>query len=100
MQAIIEDRGRQYVVRDGDDLLVDFLADVEPGAELTFDKVLAVDTDIGTPTVAGATVSAKVEEHLKGKKVLVQKFKRRKDYRRLQGHRQQHTRVTITSINR
>ena len=100
MQAIIEDRGRQYVVQDGDDLLVDFLGDVEAGSELTFDRVLAVDAEIGSPVVEGASVTAKVERHLKGKKILVQKFKRRKDYRRLQGHRQQHTRITITSINR
>ena len=100
MQAIIEDRGRQYVVRDGDEMLVDFLGDVEAGSELTFDRVLAVDAEIGAPVVEGASVSAKVEGHMKGKKILVQKFKRRKDYRRLQGHRQQHTRITITSINR
>ena len=100
MQAIIDDRGRQYVVNDGDSLLIDYIADAEPGSELTFDRVLAVDGEFGTPVIEGATVKARVEGHQKAKKVLVQKFKRRKDYRRLAGHRAQHTQLTITSITK
>ena len=97
MHAIIEDRGRQYLVKDGETLLID-LMDAEPGSEIVFDRVLSVDATIGTPTVAGASVKAKVLGHEKGKKIIIQKFKRRKDYRRRNGHRQQWTRVTIASI--
>jgi large subunit ribosomal protein L21 len=97
VHAIIEDRGRQYLVKDGETLLID-LMDAEPGSEIVFDRVLSVDATIGTPTVAGASVKAKVLGHEKGKKVIIQKFKRRKDYRRRNGHRQQWTRVTIASI--
>lgn len=99
MQAIIEDRGRQYVVHDGDRIRVDQLADLEPGAEVTFDRVLAVGTTFGTPVVEGASVAAVVDEHVKDKKIWVTKFKRRKDYRRRQGHRQGYTWLRITSIN-
>jgi large subunit ribosomal protein L21 len=99
VQAIIDDRGRQYVVHDGDSLVVDLMPSAEVGTEVVFDRVLAVDKTFGTPTVDGASVQGVVAEHFKGKKILVQKFKRRKDYRRKQGHRQQHTRLTITGIN-
>ena len=98
MQAIIEDRGRQFVVEDGETITVDFMSGIEPGSEVVFDRVLALGDTFGTPLVEGATVTAKVTEHFKAKKILVQKFKRRKDYRRKQGHRQQHTRLSITSI--
>jgi large subunit ribosomal protein L21 len=97
VHAIIEDRGRQYLVKDGETLLID-LMDVEPGAEIVFDRVLSVDATIGTPTVAGASVKAKVLGHERGPKLIIQKFKRRKDYRRRNGHRQNWTRVTIASI--
>ncbi|GJM22320.1 MAG: 50S ribosomal protein L21 [Planctomycetota bacterium] len=100
MPAIIDDRGRQYVVNDGDTLLIDYIADAEPGSELTFDRVLAVDGEFGAPVVEGAAVKARVEGHEKAKKILVQKFHRRKDYRRLQGHRALNTRLTITSISK
>ena len=59
--------------------------------------VVVLDT-FGTPVVEGAKVTAMVKEHYRDKKLIVQKFKRRKDYRRKQGHRQQHTRLSITSI--
>jgi large subunit ribosomal protein L21 len=98
VHAIIEDRGRQYLVRDGDTLLIDHLASSEPGSEVVFDRVLVVGTTIGAPTVAGAAVTARVVGHEKGEKLVVQKFKRRKDYRRRNGHRQTWTRVTIASI--
>ena len=98
MHAIIEDRGRQYLVRDGDTLLIDHLAAKEPGAEVVFDHVLVVGDTVGAPHVKGAAVTAKVVGHEKGEKLIVQKFRRRKDYRRRTGHRQTWTRVTIASI--
>ncbi len=99
MQAIIEDRGRQYPVTEGGSLVVDFLADAEVGGEHVFEHVLIVGESVGTPFVAGARVTARVEEHLKGRKLFVEKFRRRKDYRRRVGHRQPFTRLTIASIS-
>jgi large subunit ribosomal protein L21 len=98
MQAIIDDRGRQYVVHDGDEIVVDHMPDTEPGAEVTFDRVLAVDKTFGTPAVDGAVVKGVIDSHFRDKKLLVEKFRRRKDYRRRQGHRQQYTKLKITSI--
>lgn len=99
MQAVIQDRGRQYIVNDGDELVVDFMADSEPGSEVVFDRVLSLGDTFGTPIVDGAKVAAKVVEHGKTKKIYVSKFRRRKDYRRRQGHRQNFTRLAITSIS-
>ena len=98
MHAIIEDRGRQYLVHDGDTLLVDHLAAARPGSQFVFDQVLVLGTTVGAPLVKGAAVTANVIGHEKGAKLTVQKFKRRKDYRRKNGHRQTWTRVTIASI--
>lgn len=99
MQAIIEDRGRQYVVHDGERIRVDHLGETAVGAEVVFDKVLALGDTFGAPTVDGASVQAVVDSHDKGAKLMVYKFRRRKDYRRKQGHRQEYTWLTITSIN-
>lgn len=99
MHAIIQDRGRQFVVTDGAKLCVDHMADREVGAEVVFDSVLALGETFGTPLVPGAKVTARVEEHSRAKKILVQRFRRRKDYRRKQGHRQTYTWLTITSIS-
>ena len=98
MHAIIQDRGRQYLVHDGETLLVDYMAEAKPGGQVTFDQVLVVGNSVGAPTVQGAAVMASVVGHEKGDKLVVQKFKRRKDYRRRNGHRQTWTRVTIASI--
>ena len=99
MQAIINDRGRQYLVDAGQSLLVDLLSGAEPGSEHVFDRVMVAGERIGAPFVDGATVTARIEEHVQGPKLYVQKFKRRKDYRRRFGHRQKYTRVTITQIS-
>lgn len=99
VKAIINDRGRQYVVESDDELVIDHLPDVAEGDEVVFDQVLALGDTIGTPHVAGATVKATVKAHEKGQKLHVYKFKRRKDYRRKMGQRQTHTRVTIGSID-
>lgn len=99
MATVILDRGRQYVVNEGSSLLVDLIPDAEPGSDHVFDKVLAVDDTFGAPLVKGASVKAKVVGTERGRKLHVSKFKRRKDYRRRNGHRQHYTRLTIESIS-
>jgi len=102
MYAIIETGGKQYKVQEGDVIFVEKLA-AEDGAQVTFDKVLAVSkegsVDFGSPLVAGATVEAKVLGQGKSKKIIVFKFKPKKGYKRTQGHRQQYTKVQIEKIN-
>lgn len=100
MFAIIETGGKQVKVEEGQTIFVEKL-EAEEGATFTFDKVLLVGGDsvkVGAPTVEGATVSAKVEKHGRGKKISVVKFKRRKNYKRKQGHRQPYTKLTIEKI--
>jgi large subunit ribosomal protein L21 len=101
MYAIIEDHGRQYTVRQGDVIRID-LKDATGNEQVTFDRVLMVradeETKVGTPTVAGASVTATILGEFKDKKIVVRKFKRRKNYRRKQGHRQRYTEVRIDSI--
>lgn len=100
--AVIETGGKQYRVSEGDYLNVERLPD-EAGSEITIDRVLMIGGDgstrIGTPIVDGATVTARVDEHFRGDKIIVFKFKKRKNYRRKQGHRQEQTKITITGIN-
>ncbi|MFV0553345.1 MAG: 50S ribosomal protein L21 [Mangrovibacterium sp.] len=102
MYAIVEIAGQQFRVEADRKLYVHRL-DAEVGAEVKFDKVLLVDNDgaiaIGTPVVEGATVTAKVLDHLKGDKVIVFKKKRRKGYKKRNGHRQYLTQILIESIN-
>ena len=101
MYAIIETGGKQYKVQEGDVLYIEKLNAGE-GENYTFDRVLAVSKGegliTGSPVVAGATVSAKVEKHGKGQKIIVYKYKAKKNYRRKQGHRQPFTKVTIEKI--
>ena len=102
MHAIIETGGKQYKVTEGDILYIEKL-NAEAGESVTFDKVLAVlngdSATIGAPVVEGASVTANVVKNGKGKKVLVFKYKPKKNYRRRQGHRQPYTKVEITKIN-
>ena len=102
MYAIIADGGRQYKVEEGQFLEVDF-REVEAGSDMTFDRVLAVsngdDFRLGTPTVDGASVTAKVIGETKGDKIYVQKFRRRKNSKRRTGHRQKYVRVQISGIS-
>ena len=102
MYAIIADGGRQYKVEEGQELEIDF-RDVSKGDQLTFETVLAVSADaglqVGTPAVTGATVVAEVVGATFGEKVFIQKFRRRKNYRRRTGHRQPFTKVRISKIN-
>jgi len=99
VQAIIQDRGRQYLVQDGQTLLVDLLAEAEPGSEHVFDQILSLGESVGAPYVDGAKVTATVVGHVQGVKLHVMKFKRRKDYRRRVGHRQRYTKITISGIS-
>ena len=103
MFAIVEAGGRQAKVEPGIVVVVDRM-EADQGAEVTFDKVLLVETAdggvvTGTPFISGATVTGVVEAQTRGKKVRVFKMKRRKHYRRTQGHRTNQTRVRVTSIN-
>lgn len=102
MFAIVEAGGRQEKVVPGTVVVVDRLV-AEPGAEVTFERVLLIENDgqvvTGTPYVAGASVIGVVEAQVKSKKIRVFKTKRRKQYRRTRGHRTQLTRVKVTAIN-
>ena len=102
MYAIIETGGKQYRVQEGDTLFVEKL-EANQGDVVTIDSVLAVSKDgkltVGTPVVEGAKVEAKVVEQGKGKKIIVFKYKPKKDYRRKQGHRQPYTKLVIEKIN-
>jgi len=102
MYAIIETGGKQYRVQEGDTLFVEKL-EANQGDVVTIDSVLAVSKDgkltVGAPVVDGAKVEAKVVEHGKGKKIIVFKYKPKKDYRRKQGHRQPYTKLVIEKIN-
>jgi large subunit ribosomal protein L21 len=102
MYAIIETGGKQYKVQEGDVVFVEKLA-AEEGSVVTFDKVLAVSREgalnVGSPLVEGASVSAKVLGHGKEKKVIIFKYKAKKNYRKKQGHRQPYTKVQIDKIN-
>ena len=102
MYAVIRTGGKQYKVSEGDWVDVEKL-DAEVGASVQFDDVLLIGsqdaTTVGSPTVAGATVTGTVETQGKAAKVIVFKYRRRQNYRRRNGHRQQFTRVNITKIN-
>jgi large subunit ribosomal protein L21 len=102
MYAIIETGGKQYKVEQGTELYIEKLPFAD-GETVTFDRVLLVSGDngvkMGVPVVSGATVTGKVERSGKGKKVIVYKYKAKKNYRRKQGHRQPYTKVVIDAIN-
>ena len=101
MYAIIESCGKQYKVAEGDVVFFEKL-DAEEGKKVTFDKVVLVSEDgkvqVGAPYVKGVKVEGKVVAHGKAKKILVYKMKPKKNYRRMQGHRQPYTKVEITKI--
>lgn len=97
MKAVIKTGGKQYIVEKDSVIYVEKL-DVEAGKTITFDNVLMVDGKIGNPYVEGAKVTAKVEKHGKQKKIVVYKYKPKKNYHRTQGHRQPYTKLVITKI--
>lgn len=101
MYAIIRTGGKQFRAEPGKTIKVPSMA-AEVGDSVTFEDVLIAATDdgveVGAPTVTGVTVTGEVVEHGKDKKVIVFKWKRRKNYRRKQGHRQKYTAVRIDGI--
>lgn len=102
MHAVIKTGGKQYRVAEGDVIKVEKLV-AEAGSEVKFDQVLMVSDGesitLGKPMIDGGTVTAKVEEQARAKKIDIIKFRRRKHYRRQAGHRQYYTAVRITGIN-
>ena len=102
MYAIIETGGKQYQVSEGDVIRVEKL-DAEVGSTLTIKEVLAFSKNdelkIGTPYVAGASVKAEVLSHGKADKVIIYKYKAKKDYRKKNGHRQPYTELQIKTVS-
>ncbi|MDR1619596.1 MAG: 50S ribosomal protein L21 [Clostridiales bacterium] len=100
MYAIIQTGGKQYKVENGDEVWVEKLNAGE-GSEVSFNVLLLSDDSgvkVGKPLVEGVKAKARVVEHGKGKKVVVFKYKPKKNYRKKQGHRQPYTRVEVISI--
>ncbi|KES17811.1 50S ribosomal protein L21 [Gilliamella apicola] len=101
MYAVFQSGGKQHRVSEGQVVRLEKI-EVETGAEVVFDKVLMVangeDIKVGAPFVEGATIKAEIVEHGRGEKVKIVKFRRRKHYRKQQGHRQWFTDVKITAI--
>lgn len=101
MYAIIETGGKQVKVEEGQAVYIEKL-NAEAGETVTFDKVLFVggeNVKVGSPVVAGATVTGKVEKQGRQKKIIVFKYKAKKNNRKKQGHRQPYTKVVIEKIN-
>lgn len=103
MFAVIQTGGKQYLIHEGQTLKIEKI-DGEVGSEVTFDKVLltakedGTDVQIGTPFLEGVTITAKVEEQGRAKKLRVIKYKRKVRYKRTIGHRQHFTKVKIATI--
>ncbi len=102
MYAVIKTGGKQYRVSAGEKLRVESLP-AEVGAEITIDQVLMVadgdNVTTGSPMVSGATVKATVVGHGRGEKIRIFKMRRRKHYRKSQGHRQNYTEIQISGIS-
>ncbi|MGL5718609.1 MAG: 50S ribosomal protein L21 [Paraclostridium sp.] len=102
MYAIVKTGGKQYKVSEGDVIFVEKI-EANEGDVVTLNDVLACSKDgnlvVGSPVVEGASVQAKVVEQGKGKKIVVFKYKAKKDYRRKNGHRQAYTKIVVEKIN-
>jgi large subunit ribosomal protein L21 len=102
MYAVIETGGKQYRVQEGDTIFIEKV-DGSQGDAVSFERVLLLSDEsevkVGKPYVEGAIVNASILEQGKAKKIIVFKFKAKKDYRRKQGHRQPYTKVKIEKIN-
>jgi len=99
--AVIQTGGKQYRVQQGDVIFVEKL-DCQAGDTVSFDRVLLLggeESKIGTPVVAGASVEGKVLSQVKSRKIVVYKYKAKKNERKKQGHRQPYTKVEITAVN-
>lgn len=103
MYAVVEDGGKQYMVKQGDTIYLEIRDLPDDAKTIEFDRVLMVgsgaDSKIGRPLVDGAKVSATLVKQVKGPKIDIVKFKRRKGYHLKKGHRQKHLQVTIDSIS-
>jgi large subunit ribosomal protein L21 len=100
MYAVVEINGKQYRAEKGATLSVDRF-DAEKGSTISIDKVLLLSGDtvkVGSPYVTGVSVKATVEDEIKGEKIIVFKYKPKKDYRRTQGHRQSYTVIKVEEI--
>lgn len=99
MYAIIATGGKQYRVSEGDTIFIEKL-DAQPDSEVTFPVLMLVGDEVrmGKPEVEGASVTGKVVRHGKGQKIVVFKYKSKKNYRRKQGHRQPFTQVEILTV--
>lgn len=102
MYAIIKDRNKQYRVREGAEILVDYMSDRDEGEAIEFDDVLFFSDDedvkVGQPDIDGMSVKGTVAGTEKGEKKVILKFKRRSRYRRTIGHRQKYTKIRVDSI--
>ena len=102
MYAIVEILGQQFKVETGRRVYIHRMEEAERGSQVEFDKVLLIDNDgaitVGAPVIEGAKVVAEVISHVRGEKVLVFHKKRRKGYRKLNGHRQNFTEIVIKDI--
>jgi large subunit ribosomal protein L21 len=102
MYAIFEDGSHQYRVREGDQLVLDRRPGPR-GEDVVFPNVLLIAGEagatIGTPLIAGARVVGQIVEQFRDRKIIVQKFRRRKNMRRRRGHRQMQTRIRITGVH-
>lgn len=102
MYAVIETGGKQYRVQEGDTVFVEKLHG-EAGENVKLDKILLISANeelkVGKPYLEGASVEAEILEQGKAKKIIVFKYKSKKDYRKKQGHRQPYTKLKISSIN-
>ncbi|MBT4153279.1 MAG: 50S ribosomal protein L21 [Candidatus Magasanikbacteria bacterium] len=103
MFAVIETGGKQYLVKSGQKLSIEKI-DAEPGTDITFDKVLLVadeegkNVKIGAPYIDGVTITAKVDEQMRERKIRVVKYKRKIRYKRVHGHRQHKSIITLGAI--
>ncbi|WP_422926742.1 50S ribosomal protein L21 [Singulisphaera sp. PoT] len=101
MYAIFEDGSHQFRVSEGDRIVVD-RRQGDPGTEVVFSKVLLISGNdgatIGEPVLEGAKVVAKIVQQFRDKKIIIQKFRRRKNMRRRKGHRQPYTAIQITQV--
>jgi len=102
MYAIVEILGQQFKAEAGKRLYIHRMAEADRGAQIEFDKVLLVDNEgvvtVGAPVVAGAKIVCEVLSHVRGEKVIIFKKKRRKTYRKRNGHRQNFTEILIKEI--
>lgn len=97
MFAIFETGSKQYKVQKGDTIYVEKLDNAE-GTNVTFDKVLMIDSKVGNPYIKGATITCKIEKQGKQKKILIIKHKRYSRLLKRQGHRQPYTKLTVVDI--